>query len=678
MLMRASVGVDGVADLQDSVAAPARSRTSPRPSGLPTGTTTPRFDSRPACRTRLPARWYASSERCRSCSAPSLPELAVRPAHHEIRSAERLRIVDGLGLGDRSLRPADRVVGPAFRLQHRRVPRARARGLPRGLRARQPSSALRARAAQRSACGYLPSFSSIRERLSSSPASASGSPATSRRAAVYASAALRNSPARYHASPERLVRRPRSPCRRRPSSRRPASSARDIQPRGFDVRIDAVGAPARRPWRIARPAGTRRPRSNAAKGCRPPPPDRRSPPRAARRPRRAAAAAACTAALRTPRRAAASGGNASSRRVPPRRARAVVSTCAASGAALSPSSASHASMRGWNVSPNTAARRTSARSSGASASIRAIAAASAESGRPPMPPDWIAERNRSRRNCGLPPDRCATTSRTCGGSGCCSVAQLARMRSASSGASGSSSIRDTVRYVGRRESGVATGGGRRRKARAGRRSLPARYDSSSAEASSMWCAFSISMNTGSGQHRPRGSRRRPRAASCAGSFSASISTSGVGAISTPNAMRDQRQPRREVGRSGRHLVAQGARDDCLVGIVAPEIHELPQELAPHRVRRRRRIGFAGRVQRAESGRIVAQRLEQARLADAGFADDLDQPSRARARARRAPRGSIASSASRPVNGSRCERHVARARAHGASRPTTPERAAPCP
>ena len=42
-------------------------------------------------------------------------------------------------------------------------------------------------------------------------------------------------------------------------------------------------------------------------------------------------------------------------------------------------------MRGWKVSPNTAARRTTARSSGASASMRAIAAASAESGSPTMP-----------------------------------------------------------------------------------------------------------------------------------------------------------------------------------------------------------------------------------------------------------------------------------------------------
>ena len=73
-------------------------------------------------------------------------------------------------------------------------------------------------------------------------------------------------------------------------------------------------------------------------------------------------------------------------------------------------SSSHASIRGWNVRPNTAARRTSARSSGVSASIRAIAAASAESGSPPTPPDSMADRNRSRRNCGLPPDRCATTS----------------------------------------------------------------------------------------------------------------------------------------------------------------------------------------------------------------------------------------------------------------------------
>ena len=55
--------------------------------------------------------------------------------------------------------------------------------------------------------------------------------------------------------------------------------------------------------------------------------------------------------------------------------------------------------------------------------------------------------SRSRRNWGLPPDRRATTSSTCSGSGCWAVANFAK-RSALSGARGSSSIRITVGTLG--------------------------------------------------------------------------------------------------------------------------------------------------------------------------------------------------------------------------------------
>ena len=109
-------------------------------------------------------------------------------------------------------------------------------------------------------------------------------------------------------------------------------------------------------------------------------------------------------------------------------------------------------MRGWNVRPNTAARRRIARSSGVSASMRAMVAASAESGRPPTPPESMATRKRSRRNCGLPPDRLATTSSTCEGSGCCSAASLSS--EGSSAVSGARSILHGCGRVRARRRGV--------------------------------------------------------------------------------------------------------------------------------------------------------------------------------------------------------------------------------
>ena len=88
--------------------------------------------------------------------------------------------------------------------------------------------------------------------------------------------------------------------------------------------------------------------------------------------------------------------------------------------------------------------------------------------------------------------------------------------------------------------------------------------------------------------------------------------------------RDQRQPRRQLGRSRRNVVAQPL-GDRLVGVIAAEAHELAQQLAPDGVRRGGCVGLAGGVQLAEARRGVAQRFEQPSLADAGLADDFDQP-----------------------------------------------------
>ena len=145
----------------------------------------------------------------------------------------------------------------------------------------------------------------------------------------------------------------------------------------------------------------------------------------------------------------------------------------------------------------------------------------------------------------------------------------------------------------------------------------------------MLCTLSISMNCGSGI---RTSRNRPTV-SCnfARRFvSASISTSGVGATSRPNAMAISGSHGRRSGARVGHLVAEALLDD-VVGIVASEVHVLAQQLAPDRIWRRRGVRLADRVLVAHPGRFLAQRIEEARLADARFADDLDQASRARAR-----------------------------------------------
>ena len=94
---------------------------------------------------------------------------------------------------------------------------------------------------------------------------------------------------------------------------------------------------------------------------------------------------------------------------------------------------------------------------------------------------------------------------------------------------------------------------------------------------------------------------------------------------------DQRQPGREIGGAFLEFFFQTLGDDQL-GIVTPEFHVFPQQLAPHRVRRGGGIRFAGGVLLVEPGRRVAQRLEQAGLTDSGVASHFDQPARPRARA----------------------------------------------
>jgi hypothetical protein len=95
--------------------------------------------------------------------------------------------------------------------------------------------------------------------------------------------------------------------------------------------------------------------------------------------------------------------------------------------------------------------------------------------------------------------------------------------------------------------------------------------------------------------------------------------------------RDERQPRRQRRGARGHLGAQ-TLDDRSFGVVAAEMHELAQEFAPKRVRRRSGIGFAGGVKLAKSRRGVAKRFEEPALPEPRLAPDLDESPDARARA----------------------------------------------
>ena len=178
-------------------------------------------------------------------------------------------------------------------------------------------------------------------------------------------------------------------------------------------------------------------------------------------------------------------------------------------------------------------------------------------------------RSRSRRNCGLPPERFATTSSTCTGSGCLLGRQL----------------RHPHRVL-RRER-LELDPRHRRSSRA--RRIPAGRSARDAEKPGPRGELAGEVREQLGRrlvhvvrvldldqwrirhHDLEEPARRPRAVSRGDSFSASISTSGVGAISTSNGDRDQRQPRREVGRARRPPRRAGARSTTASGSSRPKL-----------------------------------------------------------------------------------------------------------
>ena len=241
----------------------------------------------------------------------------------------------------------------------------------------------------------------------------------------------------------------------------------------------------------------------------------------------------------------------------------------------------------------------------------------------------------------------------------------------------SSSMRVTLGDFRRGEARGGRGGGRRRTASGARAACPTRCASSSAEASSMWCAFSISTNAGPGHHRVEEARRPPRAASRAGS---------PRPASRPRASaRRRRRTRRAI--SGSHgsrsgaFAATASRRRASTSASGRRRAESPSARAAARARPRtasttcrpRRC-----VQLPEADRGVAHRLEQAGLADARLSPTISTRCPAPERMPPSVLRMTPSSALRPVSGSRLQRHRPRARALRAARPTTPGPARPCP
>ena len=154
-----------------------------------------------------------------------LAEFAVRQPDREVRTSEHPRVVGDLGLGHRTLGPAECLFGPATELQDLGVPGARPRGLPGGFAAFYPLNVARARLIQRSAFAVPAELRLDVRELEQQVGVGERIVATNLRAAVYASAAFLNSAVWYQASPSAWCTAASSGA---PTSsrRRPASSAR--------------------------------------------------------------------------------------------------------------------------------------------------------------------------------------------------------------------------------------------------------------------------------------------------------------------------------------------------------------------------------------------------------------------------------------------------------------------
>ena len=186
--------------------------------------------------------------------------------------------------------------------------------------------------------------------------------------------------------------------------------------------------------------------------------------------------------------------------------------------------------------------------------------------------------------------------------------------------------------------------------------------SSSADASSIRCASSISMQRPAAQLARAGSAAPPRAAARARNSGASCVDLGASAAR-------RRRARAPAAAATGTSAGSSAADARARSRSSADLVGCPPRPTPTPARSSSRqatygvaavYGLAGRRAAREVVGAVAQLLHQARLADPGLADDLDQPALRRARGvverlRRAAR----SSRSRPTSGKRIGHAVAR-------------------
>ena len=288
---------------------------------------------------------------------------------------------------------------------------------------------------------------------------------------------------------------------------------------------------------------------------------------------------------------------------------------------------------------------------------------------------WVAARSRSRRYCGLPPDRSAASSSTRGGSGTFCVTSRASA-SVSSGVSGSGSIRSTWAPAGAEQpgAGVAARDGQQ----PGRGGRGGRHGTQQTRRCGIHRVPVLDLDHR--RARQRGAEEVDDQLVQLGPAELLVELRDLARRRhvDPERDREQRQPRLE-HRGGAADRGPQPRGDELVVRVDRDAQHLAQQLAGGAVGCRGGVRLAGRVEPAEVARTAAQLLEQPALAEAGLAHDLhDAPAAlAHGRERGLEGVELAASARRAGSGGRPARPPG-CGCRSQDRRRTPRPAAPFP
>ena len=302
--------------------------------------------------------------------------------------------------------------------------------------------------------------------------------------------------------------------------------------------------------------------------------------------------------------------------------------------------------------------------------MRAIAAASIESGSAPASPSAgvrAQQVDAGTAGCRRSARRRART--TCGGSGASSVT-----------ASASASVLGRLERP-QLEAHHRRPGGARKPVPVSRRvtttshgrsdSPLATAPSRSADAASMrWASLDLEQRR-LAQRASTGTARRPRAAARRGTRPPAAPPRRVAGTVDVDGDRDQRQPREQLRVGLATTASAAARATTSSGVVPLDADELAQQLAPGHVRRRRRVGLAGRVQAPQVGgtRRAAPRGGASSRCPVSPTISTSRP--APPRVRFSASCSAASSRWRPTSGKRVGHLLARASYRSRARPATP-------